>query len=35
MWRGWRRDGSTLPGWGLAAVLFGLVAGRTISWPWL
>jgi hypothetical protein len=28
MWRGWRRDGPTLAGWVLAAVVFGLVDWR-------
>jgi hypothetical protein len=28
MWRGWRHDGPTLAGWGLAAVVFSLVDWR-------
>jgi hypothetical protein len=32
MWRGRRRDGPTLAGWGLAAVVFGLVDWRAHDW---
>jgi hypothetical protein len=32
MWRGWRRGGPTLAGWGLAAVVLDLVDWHTHAW---